>query len=92
MRDDAVVAVVGADVATTIISRSAFVRPPGLHHQRVVVREERAELVGPVRRGEEDVRDEAGLLLHLEDAGADVVGQPASSGTGKRLTVFMAPV
>ena len=43
--------------------------------QRVVVREEGAELGRPVREGEEDVGDEAGLLLHLEDLGADVVGQ-----------------
>ena len=63
------------EVATTIISRSALVRPLSLLHQRVVVGEERAELVRPVRQREEDVGHEAGLLLHLEDPGADVVGQ-----------------
>ena len=57
----------------------------GLLHQRVVVGEERAELVRPVRQREEHVGDEARLLLHREDARADVVGQASSSGTGKRL-------
>ena len=44
-------------------------------HQRVVVGEERAELVGPMREREKDVGDEARFLLHLEHPRADVVGQ-----------------
>ena len=51
--------------------------------QRVVVGEEGAELGRPVREGEKDVGDEAGLLLHLEDLGAHVVGQAVERGNGK---------
>ena len=44
-----------------------------LVHQRVVEREERAELGRPPREHEKDVGHEAGLLLHLEDPRADVL-------------------
>ena len=75
MRDDAVQAVVGAgrrddDHLALGLREAAF-----LLHQRVVIREERAELVGAVRQRDEHVRDEPRLLLHLDDARADVVGQ-----------------
>ena len=62
-------------VATMIISFSPLRQARLAQQQRVVVGEEGAELVGPVREGEEHVRHEAGLLLHLEDLGADVVRQ-----------------
>src|SRR5262249_47240749 len=55
-------------------------QPAVLEHQRVVIGEERAELVGAVRKHEEHVGDEAGLVLDLEDAGADVVGQIREGG------------
>ena len=82
VRDDAVEAVVRAgrrddDHLALGLREAAF-----LQHQRVVVGEERAELVGPVRERQEDVRHEPGLLLHLEDARADVLGQSSSAGTG----------
>ena len=74
MGDDAVLALVGArgghhDHLALGLGQAAF-----LLHQRVVVGEEGAELVGPVREGEEHVGDEAGLLLHREDAAANVLG------------------
>ncbi len=46
-----------------------------LFHQRVMEGEEGAPLGGTMRQGEEDVGNEAGFFLHLEDAGADVRGQ-----------------
>ena len=75
MRDDAVQAIVGAgrgddDHLALGLAQAGFAQ-----HQRVVVGEERAELVGPMRERQEDVRDEAGLFLHLEHPRADVLGQ-----------------
>ena len=54
--------------------------PDVAQQQRVVVGEEGAELGRPVREGEEDVRHEAGLLLHLEDLGAHVFRQVGEGG------------
>jgi hypothetical protein len=51
-------------------------------HQRVVPVEERAGLGRPVREGQEHVGHEAGLGLHLEDAGAQVLGQVGHLGHG----------
>ena len=78
--DDAVHAVVRArggddDHLPLRLGESAF-----LQHQRVVVGEEGAELVGPVREREEHVGHEAGLLLHLDDARADVLRQVLEPG------------
>ena len=76
MRDHAVVAMVGAagrdddHLALRLAEAAALLR-----HERVVVGEEGAELVGPVGEDEEDVGHEARLFLHGEDPGADVVGQ-----------------
>ena len=44
-------------------------------HQRVVIREEGAKLVRPVRQRDEYVRKEPGLLLHFQHLVADVGGQ-----------------
>src|SRR5262249_34685449 len=54
-----------------------------LEHQRVVVGEEGAELVGPAGQDGEDVGDEAGLLLDFEDARAHVGGRVLDGGDGK---------
>ena len=75
VRDDAIEAIVRArrrddDHLALGFRQSAF-----LQHQRVVVGEERAELVGPVRERDEHVRHEAGLFLDLDDPRADVVRQ-----------------
>ena len=88
VRDDAVLAWLTPEVATTIISRSALVSPPVLLHQRVVVGEEGAELVGAVRERQEHVRHEARLLLHRQDAARMSWGRSSSSGTGNRLIGF----
>jgi hypothetical protein len=77
VRHHAVQALVGRLVVVTIISRSPLVsavRSFG-HHQRVVVGEEGAPLGRPVRQRQEHVGHEAGLLLHLQHLGLDVVGQ-----------------
>jgi len=80
MRDDAVEAVVGAGRRDDDHLALGLGEPAFLLHQRVVVGEEGAELVGAVGQRQEDVRHEAGLLLHGEDAGADVVGQVVEPG------------
>ena len=67
-------------VATMIISFSPLRQARLAQQQRVVVGEEGAELGRPVREREEDVGHEAGLLLHLEDARAHVVGQVVERG------------
>src|SRR5215207_10724289 len=51
----------------------SFAEPALFVHQGVVVGHERAELVGPVGEHQEDIGDEAGLLLHFENARADVL-------------------
>jgi hypothetical protein len=45
-----------------------------LLHQRVMVSEEGAELVRPVRQHQKDVGNEAGLFLYREQSLADIVG------------------
>ncbi len=49
-----------------------FRQPGFLQHQRVVIREEGAKLVRPVRQRHEYIRNEPGLLLHFEHLVADV--------------------
>ena len=75
VRDDAVEALVGAAGGDDDHLLLALAEARVAQQQRVVVGEEGAELGRPVREGEEDVGHEAGLLLHLEDLRADVVGQ-----------------
>ena len=75
MRDDAVQAVVGARRRDDDHLALGLREPAFLQHQRVVVREERAELVGTMRERQEDVRDETRLLLHFDESRADVLGQ-----------------
>ena len=75
VRDEAVETIVGAgdgddDHLALGLGEAGFAQ-----HQRVVVGEERAELVGTVGERQEDVGDEPGLFLHLEHPRADVVGQ-----------------
>ena len=73
MRDDAVQALVGAGGGDDDHLALGLGEAAGLLHQRVVVGEEGAELVRAVREREEHVGDEARLLLHCEDARADVL-------------------
>ncbi len=80
MRDHAIVALVGAggrhhDHLALGLGQAAV-----LFHQRVVIGKERAEFVGPVGQRQEDVRHEAGLFLHREQAAADIVGQCVDGG------------
>ena len=80
MGDDAVLALVraaGRDHDHLALGLGQVAR---LVHQRVVVGEERAELVRPVREDQEHVRDEAGLLLDGERA---VRGYPPACLTGR---------
>ena len=75
VRDHAVEAVVrraGGDDDHLLL---AFGQARRLEHQRIVIGEERAELVGSMGQGEEDVGDETRFLLHLEDPSAQVFGQ-----------------
>ena len=74
VRNDAVEAIVGAGCRDDDHLPLGLRQPALFEHQRVVVREERAELVGPVRERDEHVRDEPRLLLHADDPCADVVG------------------
>jgi hypothetical protein len=66
-----------------IISRSALVRFAGLLHHRIVVSEEGAELVGPVREHKKNVRNEARLFLHRNDTIADVFRHVLEIGNGE---------
>ena len=83
MRDHAILALIGArgrdhDHLALGLGQAAV-----LVHQRVVIGEERAEFVGPVSQRQEHVRDEAGFLLHREQAGADIFRQLVDGGRGK---------
>ena len=75
MRDDAVQAIVRARRRDDDHLALGLGEPALLLHQRIVVGEERAEFVRPVRQRQEHVGHEARLLLHLEDPRADVLGQ-----------------
>ena len=85
MRDHAIVALVGArgrhhDHLALGLGQAAV-----LFHQRVVIGKERAKLVGTVGQRQEDVRNEAGFLLHRENPGPDVVRQLVDRGRRKSL-------
>ena len=80
MRDDAVETVVhpaGGDDDHLALS---LAQPALAQHEGVVVGEEGSELIRPAGEGQKDIRDKPRLLLHLEDAGADVVGQAFERG------------
>ena len=75
MRNDAVEAVVGSgrrddDHLALCLAESSL-----LQHERIVVGEERTELVGPVRESQEDVRYEPRLLPDLQYSRADILRQ-----------------
>jgi hypothetical protein len=91
VRDDAVEAAVDAAGGDDDHLLVAFAEARLAQQQRVVVGEEGAELGRPVREGEKDVGDEAGLLLHLEDLGAHVVGKAFERGNGKAADRSRAP-
>ncbi len=81
--DDAVLAFVGRRGGDHDHLALGLGEPALLVHQRVVIGEEGAELVGPVRQRDEDIGHEARLLLHALDALADVVRQLGEIGNGK---------
>ncbi len=73
MGDDAILALVGVagrDHDHLALGLGQALR---LVHQGIVIGEEGAELLRAMRQRQEDVGHEAGLLLHGEDALADVV-------------------
>ncbi len=75
MRHDAIETVVGAGGGNHDHLALGLGQPTFFQHQRIVVREECAELVGPMRERQKDIRYETSFLLHLEHARPDVVGQ-----------------
>jgi hypothetical protein len=75
VRDHAILATVGIRGGDYDHLAFRLGQPTLLFHQRIVKGEERAPFRGPVRQREKHVGNEAGLLLHLQDAGADVFGQ-----------------
>ena len=79
MRHNAVNAVVRATrghhnhLALSFAQRGCF-----LEHECVVIGKKRTAFIGPMRKCQEHIRDEAGLLLHVEHACAKIfrnVGQ-----------------
>lgn len=68
----------GDDHLALALGEAAFL----LEHEGVVVGEEGAPLGRASREGEKDIGNEAGLFLHFEDAGADVLGQAGQFGLG----------
>jgi hypothetical protein len=72
VRDDAILALVDAGGRDHDHLPLGLRQAARLLHERVMVGEEGAELVGPARQRKEDVRHEAGLLLHRGDARGDV--------------------
>ena len=53
-----------------------------LEHQGIVVGKKGAPLRRSAGKGQKHVGDEAGLFLHLQDAGADVFGKVVQCGEG----------
>ena len=82
VRDHAVLALVGAGGGDHDHFALGLGQAALLFHQRVVIGEERAEFVRAVREGEEHVGHEARLLLHRDDALADVLRQVFELGYG----------
>ena len=72
--NDAVEAIVGAGCRDDDHLPLGLRQPTVFLHQRIVIREERAKFVRPVRERDEHVRHEAGFFLHADDPCADVVG------------------
>ena len=68
MGDDAILALVGVAGRHHDHLALGLGEIAGLVHQRVVIGEEGAELVGPTGEHQKDVRHEAGLLLNGQDA------------------------
>jgi hypothetical protein len=62
-----------------------------LEHERIVVREEGPPLGRPAREREEHVGHEAGLFLHRENRGADVVWQVFQFGKRVAVGHFSSP-
>ena len=83
MRDHAILALVGGGGRDHDHLALRLRQPAVLLHQRIVIGEEGAEFVRPVREHEEDVGDEARLLLHRFDPRADVGGQALQRRHGK---------
>ena len=80
MRDDAILALVEARGRYHDHLALGLRQIAGLVHQRVVIGEKGAELVGSVRQRQEHVRDEPRFLLHRENALANVVGHVGQGG------------
>ena len=81
MRHHAIQALVGRaggsdDHLALALGQAAFF----LEHECVVVGEKRPPLGRAARKRQKHVGDEARLLLHLKDAGADVLGQGVQIG------------
>ncbi len=75
MRDDAILAMVEAGGGDHDHLPLGLGQAAGLLHQRVMIGEEGAELVGTARQRQKDVGHEAGLFLHRRDPLGDVGGQ-----------------
>jgi len=83
MGDDAVQALIGGGGRHHDHLALGLRQSARLLHQRIVVGEERAKFLRAMREREEDVRHEAGLLLHPQDAHADVLGQFGEGRNGE---------
>ena len=80
MGDDAIGAVVDAGRGDHDHLALGLGEAAGLFHQRVMIGEEGAELVGPACERQKHVRHEARLFLHRFDPLADVVGKIGEVG------------
>ena len=85
VRDHAILALIGArgrdhDHLALGLGEAAV-----LVHQRVVIGKEGAKFVRPVGQRQEHVRNESGLLLHREQAGADIFRQRVDGRRGEAL-------
>ena len=75
VRDDAIEAVVGPRSGHDDHLALRLAEARVAQHERVVIGEECAKLVRPVREREKHVGNESRLFLHLEHPRADVLGQ-----------------
>ena len=85
MRDHAILALVGARRRHHDHLALGLGEPAVLLHQRIMIGEEGAEFVGPIRQRQEHVRNEAGFLLHREEAGPDILRQAVDRRGGEAL-------
>ena len=83
MGDDAVLALIGIAGRHHDHLALGLGEIAGLVHQRVVIGEEGAKLVGPVSQHQKDVRHEAGFLLNRQDSRTDVLRQIRDLRNGK---------